>query len=139
MLHSAFTDGNQTEGSNKQFMKLREEENAAKKRTLVDHLSASEQEYHLFIMFSSPSPLLFSSILLMFSFLIVTRYVDSMQYIRNTFLAPLRKAVESPMPMISLAELIDITSNLETLLSCHVSVPKKNRGKFKTLNLKKVI
>jgi len=91
MLHSAFTDGNQTEGSNKQFMKLKEEENLAKKRTLVDHLAASEQEY-----------------------------VDSITYIKNTFLAPLRKAVESPMPMISLAELIDITSNLETLLSCHV-------------------
>eukprot|EP00026_Physarum_polycephalum_P001095 Phypoly_transcript_01096.p1 GENE.Phypoly_transcript_01096~~Phypoly_transcript_01096.p1 ORF type:complete len:1113 (-),score=285.59 Phypoly_transcript_01096:143-3481(-) len=91
MLHSAFTDGNQTEGSNKQFMKLKEEEFAAKKRTLVDHLAASEQEY-----------------------------VDSMTYIRNTFLAPLRKAVESPMPMVALAELIDITSNLETLHNCHI-------------------
>lgn len=49
------------------------------------------------------------------------RYVESLQYIKNTFIAPLRKAVDSPMPMIALAELIDITSNLETLLNCHVS------------------
>lgn len=48
MLNSAFTDGNQTEGSNKQFMKFREEENAVKKRTLVDRLAISEQEYHSF-------------------------------------------------------------------------------------------
>jgi len=91
MLNSAFTDGNQTEGSNKQFMKFREEEHATKKKTLVDRLAVSEQEF-----------------------------VDSIQYIKNTFLAPLRKLVDAPMPMIALAELIDITSNLETLLNCHV-------------------
>jgi type II secretory pathway component PulM len=91
MLNSAFTDGNQTEGSNKQFMKFREEEHAVKKRTLIDKLLESEQEY-----------------------------VNSIQYIRGTFIAPLRKAVDAPMPMVALAEFIDITSNLETLLNCHV-------------------
>jgi hypothetical protein len=45
MLNSAFSDGNQTEGSNKQFVKLREEENITKKRNLVDRLAVSEQEY----------------------------------------------------------------------------------------------
>lgn len=49
MLNSAFTDGNQTEGSNKSFMKFREEEHAAKKRTLIDRLAVSEQEYLFFI------------------------------------------------------------------------------------------
>jgi len=39
------------------------------------------------------------------------------------------------MPMIPLAELIDITSNLETLLSCHVSKKKKKKKRKKKGNL----
>lgn len=46
MLNSAFGDTTQAEGSNKQFMKIKDEENAAKKRSLVDRLVNSEQEYH---------------------------------------------------------------------------------------------
>lgn len=48
-------------------------------------------------------------------------YVDSLKYINDTFLSPLRKSVDSPMPMLSLDELTNIASNLETLLNCHVS------------------
>ncbi len=47
----------------------------------------------------------------------------SLQYIRNTFIAPLQKAVDSNIPMISRNEFMDITSNLPTLVGCHVSFP----------------
>jgi len=80
------------EGGNKQFLKIKDEEYAAKKRTLVDRLVASEQEY-----------------------------VDSIAHTSKTYLAPLRKALDSSMPYLGLSEFIDISSNFETLQSCHVT------------------
>ncbi len=45
MLNSALSDNLITDGSNKHFVKLKDEENAAKKKALVDELINSEQEY----------------------------------------------------------------------------------------------
>jgi len=91
MLTSAFGANMQNEGS-KKFMKIQDEENVQKRQAITERTLQSEEEYVL-----------------------------SLTYIRNTFFVPLRKSVDSTMPMLSLSDIIDITSNLETLLNCHIA------------------
>jgi len=89
MLTSAFGANMQAEGS-KKFMKIQDDQNAQKKKAVAQQLLQSE-----------------------------TDYVNSVSYIRNTFIVPIRKSVDSGSTMLSLSDFIDIISNLETLLSCH--------------------
>ncbi|KYR00663.1 pleckstrin (PH) domain-containing protein [Tieghemostelium lacteum] len=93
MIQSAFGEStaNMNEGS-KGFNRIQDEKNSKKKQELTQELYTSEEEY-----------------------------VEHLQYIQNVFLSPIKKSLDSPNPMVSYTESLEICSNFETLLSCHVT------------------
>ncbi|KAK5583661.1 hypothetical protein RB653_005259 [Dictyostelium firmibasis] len=90
LIQSAFGESTTLNEGSKGFNKIQDEKNMLKKQKLAQELALSEEEY-----------------------------VDSLTYIYNVFLQPIKKSIDTPNQLVSYQENLEISSNFETLFSCH--------------------
>ncbi|KAN0029595.1 hypothetical protein ACTA71_007726 [Dictyostelium dimigraforme] len=90
LIQSAFGESTTLNEGSKGFNKIQDEKNMLKKQKLAQELVISEEEY-----------------------------VDSLTYIYNVFLQPIKKSIDTPNQLVSYQENLEISSNFETLFSCH--------------------
>ncbi|KAF2078095.1 hypothetical protein CYY_000566 [Polysphondylium violaceum] len=92
MIQSAFGESVTVNEGSKGFNRIQDEKNYQHKKDLAKDLVTSEEEY-----------------------------VGQLTYIQNTFLSPIRKSIDTPNPMMTYTENLEISSNFETLLNCHIT------------------
>ncbi|KAN0016038.1 hypothetical protein ACTFIU_005990 [Dictyostelium citrinum] len=90
LIQSAFGESTTLNEGSKGFNKIQDEKNMLKKQKLAQELVLSEEEY-----------------------------VDSLTYIYNVFLQPIKKSIDTANQLVSYQENLEISSNFETLFSCH--------------------
>eukprot|EP01113_Clastostelium_recurvatum_P033801 TRINITY_DN4510_c1_g1_i2.p1 TRINITY_DN4510_c1_g1~~TRINITY_DN4510_c1_g1_i2.p1 ORF type:complete len:1156 (-),score=386.35 TRINITY_DN4510_c1_g1_i2:12-3479(-) len=89
MLSIAFGGADSSEGSEK-YRQLQDADNAKKKLETASQLVTEEEDY-----------------------------VKELEYIDQTFLAPLRRSLDGNNPLLSRSEYLDISTNFCDLLRCH--------------------